>query len=256
MKFRSWVLTTTALATLATGISTAALAPERRLAGITLGSKGIVALKRYGNPSSVSPGLDDRSGFTTTNAAPTNPYATGPGGLPPGAPGGSGYPGGRPGGSGYPSGYPGAPGSGYPGARPGGSGYPGAPTSGSLPPAGVDAGGGGDTGVDNSGLVTWTYRKFKGTVVNFRLDEDGKIVEIVASGFRPSPLARTSRGINLGDPYGKVLRVYGFPDESVDQGNVMTIRYTRNGRVAFRFHRLRLVGIAVAQPKRASNAVL
>jgi hypothetical protein len=261
MKVRGWVVSTAALAVLATGASTAALAPERRLAGITVGSKAVLVLRRYGNPSVVSPGLVDQVGSAAAGGGAggaANPYAPGPGGTPPGA---SGYPGAssyRPGG--------GAPGGGYPGAssyRPGG-GYPGASrpgeygsNPGSLPPAGSEgAAGDGGAATDDTGLVTWTYRQFKnGPQLSFRVDEDGRVAEVVARGFRPTPLARTGRGITLGDSYGKVLRVYGFPEDSVAQGDVMTIKYNR-AQIGFRFYRLKVVAIAVAMPKRASNAAL
>jgi hypothetical protein len=112
-------------------------------------------------------------------------------------------------------------------------------------------------GGDTSGLTTWTYKKLKGGPrVDFRLDEDGVVVEIVATGMKPASFTRTSRGVNLGDPYGKVMRLYGFPEETVQQGNILTAKFAKNTHVAFQFYKLRLVRIAVAKQKKATNAIL
>lgn len=104
-------------------------------------------------------------------------------------------------------------------------------------------------------LVTWTYelKKHK-TVLDFRLDEDGRVVEIVATGKRPTALARTAAGVTLGDPYGKVLRLYGPPDSQFQQvvpglGNVTTVSYQKKHSVALQFQNLKVVRIVVAEVK-------
>lgn len=104
-------------------------------------------------------------------------------------------------------------------------------------------------------LVTWTYelKKHK-AVLDFRLDEDGRVVEIVATGKRPTALARTAAGITLGDPYGKVLRLYGPPDSQFQQvvpglGNVTTVSYQKKHCVAFQLQNLKVVRIVVAEVK-------
>jgi len=110
---------------------------------------------------------------------------------------------------------------------------------------------------DGSGLTTWTYKKLKGGPrVDFRLDEDGVVVEVVATGLKPASFTRTTRGVNLGDPYGKVMRLYGFPDETVQTGNLTTAKYAKSIHCAFQFYKLRLVRIAVAKQKKATSVAL
>jgi hypothetical protein len=62
--------------------------------------------------------------------------------------------------------------------------------------------------------------------------------------------------VNLGDPYGKVMRLYGFPDETVQTGNILTAKFTKTTHCAFQFYKLRLVRIAVAKQKKATNVAL
>jgi hypothetical protein len=225
------------------------------LAGVSVGSKGIVVLRKYGNPSAVSPGLGQMTaptGIATTGANPSNPFATGPGGLPPGIPSAGPYTGGV---GPVPSPqYKGGIGPMPNTAGPfGPAGGPGA-----LPPAGSDvASNGMDQAADNSGLTTWTYDQLKkGPDIDFRLNEDGAVVEIVATGFKPNPLTKTRRGVNLGDPYGKVMRLYGFPEQTVQQGNILTVSYAKSAHIAFQFYKLKLVRIDVAKPKKATSITL
>jgi hypothetical protein len=114
-----------------------------------------------------------------------------------------------------------------------------------------------DENGDTTGLTTWTYKKLKGGPrVDFRLDEDGVVVEVVATGLKPASFTRTARGVNLGDPYGKVMRLYGFPEETVQTGNLLTAKYTKDIHCAFQFFKLHLVRIAVAKTKKATNVAL
>ncbi len=261
MNYARGITTMAALAVLSIGVSSAALGPERALAGVSIGSKGIIVLRRYGNPNIVTPGLGGAGGGAAganAGAAPdaANPYATGPGGLPPGvsAPGGGANP--------YAAYNPYArSGGGGSGAKfSGGASYGGGPAATpGLAPGGAEATMGGDNAqmADTTGLVTWTYQRMSGNAtVNFRLDEDGKVVEVTATGTRPSPLARTARGVNLGDPYGKVLRLYGFPEESTTAGKFVTVKYTKSAHIAFQFYNLKLVRIAVAKLTKPTSVTL
>jgi len=238
--------------------------PERSLAGITVGSKGLIVLRKYGNPSRAVNGItgavDASVAAATANASPTGP--AGP--YPPateGAPGVNPYASYRnpyPGGGVSPMGYsPGAPVAAIPGvgAIPGVPSGPGAlpaPGDTELGQEGVVGGVGTSPGADLSApkelLVTWVYNMPKQhCMVEFRLDEDGRVVEIAGTGYKPTPLVRTSKGVTLGDPYGKVLRLYGPPDTQFQQGNITTISYQDKYHVAFQLRNLKVVRIVVAE---------
>lgn len=255
---------------------------EQTLAGIRLRSKGIVVLRKFGNPHEVTPGLGQTpqmpQGVEGTST-PTSPYG----------PYGPRFPG-------MPGAYPGTPPGAYPGSPPGT--YPGSPTGrtpiaglpGGLPPIpgtpsypgfpglGSLLGEEGQTGLGSSltpqttelgtetgnalifgdanqePIVTWTYRRLKGVVtLDFRLDEEGRVIEISATGLPTTSQARkvaasivrTSRGVTLGDPYGKVVALYGFPERQVVQGRIITAVYQERWGIAFQFANMKLVRITI-----------
>lgn len=245
---------------------------ERRLAGITIGSKGLAVLRAYGNPTRVANGLGappadvaaavGQAGAGAT-ASPYGPY--GPGAAGPYPPGTSGY-----------SGPPGvsnpymagvmrfmSPGSTMPGVGtvpsitygPGALPVPGASETASEGAAGISTEAMTDFSVPTEPLVTWTYEIPKAKVtLDFRLDEDGRVVEIVATGKQPTSLVKTSVGVTLGDPYGKVLRLYGPPDRQFQQvvpglGAITTVSYHKKYGVAFQLQNMKVVRIVVAEVK-------
>jgi hypothetical protein len=112
-----------------------------------------------------------------------------------------------------------------------------------------------DFSVPTEPLVTWTYEIPKAKVtLDFRLDEDGRVVEIVGTGRKPTSLVKTSVGVTLGDPYGKVLRLYGPPDRQFQQvvpglGTVTTVSYHKKYGVAFQLQNMKVVRIVVAEVK-------
>jgi hypothetical protein len=255
-----WAIIAATLTSMSANAAFAALPVERAMAGVSVGSKGIVVLRKYGNPTDVTPGLGallppNTVATTGPNAAPAtapgippgaggpyNPYAMGPGGLPPGIPPVGGTNQLQQGLSNLANTY---------------NSYLNE-DSGSLSPAGADTSATGmdETGL-NSGLTTWTYEKLrKGPRIDFRLDEDGSVVEMCAFGTKPSPLTRTARGVNLGDPYGKVMRMYGFPDQSVQQGDILTVSFAKSAHIAFQFYKLKLVRIDIAKQKKAQTITL
>ena len=248
---------------------------ERRLAGITIGSKGLAVLRAYGNPTRVANGLgappadvaaavgQTGTGTTTSPYGPYGPY--GPGATGPYPPGTSGY-----------SGPPGvsnpymagvmrfmSPGGTMPGVGtvpnitygPGALPVPGASDTTSEGVAGISEEAMTDFSVPTEPLVTWTYEIPKAKVtLDFRLDEDGRVVEIVGTGRKPTSLVKTSVGVTLGDPYGKVLRLYGPPDRQFQQvvpglGTVTTVSYHKKYGVAFQLQNMKVVRIVVAEVK-------
>ncbi|MGQ9523996.1 MAG: hypothetical protein ACUVTZ_04055 [Armatimonadota bacterium] len=237
---------------------------ERRLAGIRIGDRGLDVLRAYGSPSQVGfvmsggesnipvPGVRmPVLGETTAEGTPAAPGAQ-PTAVPYGAPGT--MPGGYPSPYGpYPPSPSGAPGNLQTSAANILNRYLGAVT-GEQNPLGLSETTPGMTedvttpqGAYVEQLVNWVYRpaKFKNTVLEFRLDEDGYVVEICASSNRPSSVIRTSRGITFGDTYAKVLRLYGFPESHKTQGDVVTVSYRESKHVAFQFYKMKVVRIIV-----------
>ncbi len=227
-------------------------APERALAGVRIGTRGVTVLQRFGEPTSVRIGTatPDANGGAGAGFGATPGPATGGGAGPYGAPGAGPSPYGpssyrmNAGGPGPlpPAGYTSSP---YGPYGPGGGG----PAAG----AAADASASGDITQpqDYSGrLVTWTYRyPRQGLVLDFQLDEDGRVVQIVATGLRPTSMARTQRGVTFGDSYSKVLRLYGFPESQSQpgSGSVIVADYRNRSRVAFQFINLKVVRIVVAE---------
>jgi hypothetical protein len=258
-----------AVAALSVSSAYAQRPPERRMAGITIGARGLDVLRAFGNPTRVATGLgglvDPALAGVANGDQPVGPF--GPAG-PYGPPGGAG-PYGPPGGMG-PFGPAG------PYGPPGGAGPYGLPGAGPMPYIGAGPGalpgqggmelGGqfGDNAMGGPGimdlttprepLVTWTYQMPKHHLtLDFRLDEDGRVVEVCATGYRPSSLARTAAGVTLGASYGDVLRRYGPPDFQTQsqsaQGTITTVSYQEKHHVAFQFRNLRVVRIVMAQVK-------
>lgn len=261
---------TTVLAVLAlAAVSGAAYAQkfERRLAGIRIGDRGLDVLRAYGSPSQVGfvlsggesnlpvPGVrmpvaGEASAEGTATAPGVQPTA-----VPYGAPG-------TPGAYTGPTGPYGPYGPYGPGGAPGNlqtsalgivNRYLGAVT-GEQNPLGLSEGTPGTAAGDTTTaldvreqLVNWVYRpaKLKNTILEFRLDEDGYVVEICASSSRPSNVIRTSRGVTFGDTYAKVLRLYGFPESHKTQGDIVTVSYRESKHVAFQFYKMKLVRIIV-----------
>lgn len=238
-----------ALVTCGLGAASAAparVSPERALAGVRIGSRGITVLQRFGEPTAVTigqaaPDQNAAGGFGATSAPsgyggpspyPTsNPYASGP----------SAYRAG-------PGALPPAGGAGPYG--PGGGAGPYGPGGGSAPAFGSTNGDAGTEQDFSTRLITWTYRYPKqGIVLDFQLDEDGRVVQIVATGLRPTSMVRTARGVTFGDSYSKVLKLYGFPESQSQpgSGSVVMADYRNRARVAFQFINLKVARIVVAE---------
>ncbi len=185
--------------------------PEVTLLGVRVFTPATQVVKRFGNPTMI----------TNTQITITDIQRQGQQG---GAPSGGFGAGGEQGGMGAPSGGPGLGG----------------------PPRGGDFGGGqGQTRIENE--IVYVYRAKGGSTYLFQFNKDGRVVQISAYGRRPDPRVRTSRGVGLGDPYSKVISVYGHPDEHAFSGDIYAIRYNKLG-VAFQFEAKtnRVTGIFVA----------
>jgi hypothetical protein len=149
-----------------------------------------------------------------------------------------------PGMTGPPPGYSGFPGmSGPPG---GGGSFPGAANFGGNNAFG--GGGAGNQGNMTAQGVQWSYNRSNGTLVEFWIDADGRVVQITVTG--SSYPVRTRKGVTLGTPYRTVLRAYGFPEtHSIGANNYVDIRYERNEQAQFAFLNGKCVRITIALPK-------
>ncbi|MGQ9487280.1 MAG: hypothetical protein ACUVSE_05905 [Armatimonadota bacterium] len=160
--------------------------------------------------------------------------ATGAPGLP-GLPGGIGAPA-RPG---MPpmAGTPAMPG------MPGMAGLGGAPTGIGLPSIGLRTTPGGMMYEQETTLI---YERPGGVIYEFLVNKDGYVVQAKAIGYEDkSGLARTSRGIKLGDTYQKVVATYGWPKEHQNMGTTLYVRYPDH-HVGFQFYDNKVVSIIVA----------
>ncbi|MCX7993440.1 MAG: hypothetical protein N2651_07195 [Fimbriimonadales bacterium] len=188
--------------------------PEVALLGVRVFTPATQVVKQFGNPSMI----------TNTQITITDIQGQGPqqGGAPSGGFGMGGEQGGMQGPSGGPPGF-------------------------GQPPRGGDFGGGttGQTRIENE--IVYVYRAKGGSTYLFQFNKDGRTVQISAYGRRSDPRVRTSRGVGLGDPYSKVVSVYGHPDEHAFGGDIYAIRYNKLG-VAFQLEARtnRVTGIFVA----------
>ncbi|MEN3002611.1 MAG: hypothetical protein ABDI19_12340 [Armatimonadota bacterium] len=95
--------------------------------------------------------------------------------------------------------------------------------------------------------TVYIYRGKGGSTYAFVLNKDGRVVQISAHGYKPDPNVRTMRKITLGDPYSKVIKAYGYPQEHQYYGDVILVRYNKLG-VAFQIDTRtnKVMAIAVA----------
>jgi len=109
---------------------------------------------------------------------------------------------------------------------------PGGPPGFGGPPGGQPSGAGTTTEQRIEMETVYIYRGKGGSTYSFVLNKDGRVVQISAHGYKPDPKVRTARGISLGDPYSKVVKAYGYPQEHQYYGDVILARYNKLG-VAF-----------------------
>jgi hypothetical protein len=123
---------------------------------------------------------------------------------------------------------------------------PGGPPGFGGPPGGQP--GGTSPGEQRVEMETvYIYRGKSGATYAFVLNKDGRVVQISAYGYKPDPNVRTARRITLGDPYSKVVKAYGYPQEHLYYGPVTLVRYNKLG-VAFQLDAKtnKVMAIAVA----------
>lgn len=211
-----------------------AIALERKLAGISLGSQVTTVLKKYGNPTRVSIGADSgMSGIAGLSGGMSAPAAVTlspmdqlrarqlrPGGVAPAPPPPTDV-----------SPFAGLGAGLGPGALPGLSsvgGMPGASPSG-IPGSGEQPA--------NGDEVRWIYEmpgknKMPGPTLEFIVSE-GIVSQITVSGGSAWTGAKTAKGVGLCNNYKTVLLNYGYPDKHEYVGNYLRVGYLQRSNIMF-----------------------
>jgi hypothetical protein len=124
---------------------------------------------------------------------------------------------------------------------------PGGPPGFGGPPGGQPGAGNLSTEQRIEMETVYLYKGKGGATYAFVINKDGRVVQISAYGYKPDANVRTARGITLGDPYSKVVKAYGYPQEHQYYGSVVLVRYNKLG-VAFQIDAKtnKVMAIAVA----------
>ena len=209
-----------ALAVFVLGLSVEVIGLERQLAGITLGARMTVALKKYGNPTRISIGSSSGLGALAGNAGVPGgpPIRSGPGegtparDLSPFAGLGAGL---------------------GPGALPGLSSVGGMPGTAPMPLGpGYTTPGANQNEQAASDDIRWTYDLPKGKTIEFIVNA-GIISQITVSGSKNFQGVKTSKGVTIGDNYKKILLTYGYPDKQEYAGRYLRVGYLERSNIMF-----------------------
>ncbi|MGC8784951.1 MAG: hypothetical protein ACP5RN_11285 [Armatimonadota bacterium] len=185
--------------------------------------------------------LDEEEGMAMMGGAPPMMGAPTFGAPTTGAPGLPGLPGGI--GAPMRPGMPPMPGTPAMPGMPGMAGMGGTPAGVGLPSIGLRTTPGGMMYEQETTLI---YERPGGVIYEFLVNKDGYVVQAKAIGYEDKTgLARTSRGIKLGDTYQKVVAAYGWPKEHQNMGATLYVSYP-NHHVAFQFYDNKVVSIIVA----------
>ncbi len=126
----------------------------------------------------------------------------------------------------------------------GGGMMPGAP-----PAAGMMGGGGGAAasegdGYRASGGYVWVYLfREKELAYTFHFNKDGRVEMIGQFGWRLG--IPTSKNVKLGDPVKNVYSTYGYPDNMLQQGDILTLLYNQKHHAQFDIQNNKVTGIAI-----------
>ncbi len=226
--------------TASVGTVSAASGPERSLGGIHIFDPGSEVTAKFGNPSRILVGGIAPGAFTpgaaTSGSSSGSSSAPGSSGGYPGSAGGQGGNAGvglLPGFPGVPTGgggYPGGGSSEFPGAS-SSSGASGAPTAALVPP---------------KQPVTLIYDRQNGGSLEFTISPDKRVIQIRETGYTGA--YATARGIKLGTSYSNVVRLYGYPEDTLIQGAIINTDYKDTLHCGFQFLDQKLVGIIIASP--------
>lgn len=217
------------------------MAWETSLAGISLGSKASIVLRKYGNPTRINVETVQAAVAMPKGGAIQPPTATRPGPTSP---------------------YP-VPGTYAPSMEGAYSPYPVPPmTPAGLPPyGGMNAPGmpsypgqpgapGQDQGqqIIAQQEVTWTYELPKGDNIEMIISEDGRVKQITVSGNIAWLGSKTAKGVKIGDDYKSVVLKYGYPEGHIFEGGFLRAEYKDKSHCVFTFLDKKVVGVTIALP--------
>ncbi len=119
---------------------------------------------------------------------------------------------------------------------------PGAPPASGMMGGGAGASGG--EGYRASGGYVWVYLfREKELAYTFHFNKDGRVEMIGQFGWRLG--IPTSKKLKLGDPVRNVYSTYGYPDNMLQQGDVLTMLYNQKHHAQFDIQNNKVTGIAI-----------
>ena len=93
-------------------------------------------------------------------------------------------------------------------------------------------------------VMVWLYRRMPNTLILVELHAEGKVTGVIVDG-TSSLAAETARGVRLGASYEAILAAYGYPDQTVNEGQNLILRYLYDG-LTFRLSNMRLAAIRLS----------
>lgn len=98
-------------------------------------------------------------------------------------------------------------------------------------------------------IVTYYYEVRSGYLLSLDVGKQGLIERIDVHGIDNSNNITTRRGVKLGDDYGRVINVYGFPlSQELQSDGTLLMNYSERSGVSIYILGNRVVGISVALP--------
>jgi hypothetical protein len=83
--------------------------------------------------------------------------------------------------------------------------------------------------------------------MGFLFNNEGKVIQIQEYGFAGGQA--TTKGVGLGDPFNRLLRIYGWSNDGEREGDKMVFRYGTKEKLAFQLYKNQVVGITLAAVK-------
>jgi hypothetical protein len=93
-------------------------------------------------------------------------------------------------------------------------------------------------------VMLWLYKRQSSTLLGIELSANGVVTGVIVDGSSPSA-AETARGIRPGASYEQVLAAYGYPSETVNEGQTLILKYLYDG-LTFRLSNMRVVAMRLS----------
>jgi hypothetical protein len=98
----------------------------------------------------------------------------------------------------------------------------------------------------------WLYRRPGGVYIMAEMNADGKVSSVTVQG-KAYAGSQTARGVRLGDSYSRVLSLYGYPDNTQNEGAHFVLRYYDHG-LTFRLYQMKVAIIVLTSQPMAGPA--